>query len=122
MAEMESERQKALKKRCNEIIMSHQEAICMAVIELDCGCTNVCGVSFTGAPVGPVETLSGSWWEEEDDPPVCIQCAGAGKPLKDRIVRQGLIWPGDENEVPDIELRNLIGREVFGPDYSESDD
>jgi len=93
----------------------------MALIQLDCGCIHVSGVSFTGAPVGIMENYTQDL-RPDDTGPVCIRCAGAGGPLSDRIVKKELIWPGKESERPDVELRELIGREVFGPDYREPDD
>ena len=45
---------RALKEICNRIAMKNPAAIGMATIELDCGCINVCGVSFQGEPVEPV--------------------------------------------------------------------
>jgi len=110
----------SLKRLCNRIILEHPEAICMALIELDCGCIHVCGVSVTGIPVGRMETFSGLFDKNSDQSPVCIRCAGAaGGSMMDRIIHRALIWPGDEHEKPDKDLRNLIGRAVFGRDYQE---
>ena len=109
----------ALKQLCHGIVMAHPEAICMALIELDCGCINVCGVSVSGEPVGGMASFSGRPAASDGSRPICIQCAGAGAPMMERIVHQALVWPGDATEKPDVELRNLIGRAVFGPDYAE---
>jgi len=108
-----------LKQVCNRIILEHPQAICMALLELDCGCINVCGVSVTGKSVGRMEAFSSIPKEKSGRSPICIRCAGAGAPMMERITHRALIWPGADNEMPDLELRNLIGREVFGPDYTE---
>ena len=110
-----------LKKLCHRIIMDHPEAICMAMIVLDCGCLNLCGVSVAGQPAGPMISHCGPPDQDPGNSPVCIQCAGAGGPIMDRIVHRTLIWPGDDTEMPDAALRNLIGREVFGAHYEEPD-
>jgi len=112
--------QQKVKEICNRIVLGHREAICIALIELDCGCIHVSGVSFTGAPVSVMESYDRDL-ESSGEGPVCIRCAGAGGPIMDRITTRKLIWPGNESEMPDEELRGLIGREVFGPDYTEQD-
>jgi len=114
-----SQRKNALKQLCNGIVLKHPEAMCMALIELDCGCVNICGVSVSGQPAGRMRAYSGTLEDNSGDGPICIKCAGAGGPMVDRIVHRELIWPGEEIEKPDRELRNLIGREVFGADYKE---
>ena len=113
-----SHRKMALKELCNSIVLQFPDAMCMAVIELDCGCVNACGVSVSGRPVGRLKTYTGAF-EDRSGGPICIKCAGTDSPIKDRIVHRELVWPGDDREKPDRELRNLIGREVFGPAYEE---
>ena len=113
------QRHPAIKQLCQRMIMDHPDAICMAMIVLDCGCVNVCGVSAVGRPVGPVTAYARPGESEIGKGPICLQCAGAGAPVMQRIVHRTLVWPGDDAELPDRELRNLIGREVFGNDYKE---
>ena len=94
--------------------------MCMALIELDCGCVHICAVSVSGQPVGRMRTYSGTLEDNGDDGPICIRCAGAGGPVMDRIVRRELVWPGEEVEKPNRELRDLIGQAVFGDDFQEA--
>jgi len=110
---------KALKEICNRLVMKHPDAICMATIELDCGCVNVCGVSVKGEPVGSIKSILAHQETENDNSLVCFKCLEKKDGITDRIVNQGLIWPGDENEIPAEAIRLYIGREVFGPGYSE---
>ncbi len=110
---------KALKEVCNRIVMKHADAIGMATIELDCGCINVCGVSFKGEPVGEMMSIPAHQKPENDNQLVCFKCLEKKSEMKDRIINQGLIWPGDADEMPAEEIRLIIGQEVFGPDYSE---
>ena len=121
MKSEDSRRKEALKQICHRIVMTHPEAICTAVIELDCGCIHACGVSAAGQPAGPLESHTRTLEYESGQGPICMVCAGSGKSIAERTVHRTLIWPGDESEKPDIDLRNLIGREVFGPRYEETD-
>jgi len=104
-------RMEALKNICNRLVMKHPEAIGMAVIELDCGCVNICGVSIRGEPVGSMKTVVKG--------PVCDRCLTSEERISDRIVNQKMIWPGAESEQPDRDLRLFIGQKVFGEDYVE---
>lgn len=117
----ETRRRQALKQICHRMVMTHPEAICMAVIELDCGCLHMCGTSAIGQPVGALESYTRTLEFESGRGPVCMACARAAGKLRGRIIGRHLVWPGDEDEKPDVELRNLIGREVFGPTYEEPD-
>ena len=110
---------KALKDICHKIVMKHPDAIGMATIELDCGCINFCGVSFNGEPVGSIFSIPANQEAENDNSLICFKCLEKKGGITERIVNQGLIWPGDENEIPEEEIRLHIGREVFGPGFSE---
>jgi hypothetical protein len=110
---------KALKEICNRIVVKHPDAIGMATIELDCGCINVCGVSFKGEPVGSIMSIPAHQEAENDNSVVCFKCLEKKSEVSDRIINRGIIWPGDENEIPAEEIRLYIGREVFGPGFSE---
>ena len=110
---------KALKEICDRVVIKHPEAIGMATIELDCGCINVCGVSFKGEPVGSIMSIPAHQETENNGSLVCFKCLEKKSEITDRIINQGLIWPGGENEIPAKEIRFYIGQEVFGPDYSE---
>lgn len=112
-------RMEALKTICNRLVMKHPDAIGMAMIELDCGCVNICGVSIRGEPVGSINTIvTGS--ETGDTPnPVCNRCLASKGRISGRILNQRIIWPGEVSEHPDRDLRLFIGRKVFGEDYLE---
>ena len=111
-------RMEALKNICNRLVMKHPDAIGMAMIELDCGCVNICGVSIRGEPVGSINTIvTGS--EGETTSPICSRCLASKGRISGRVVNQRIIWPGDVKEQPDIDLRLFIGRKVFGEDYLE---
>ena len=110
---------RALKEICNRIAMKNPAAIGMATIELDCGCINVCGVSFQGEPVGSIMNIPANQESANDIRLICFKCLEMEGEITNRIVNQGLIWPGDENEIPEEETRLHIGREVFGPGYTE---
>lgn len=86
------------------------------MIELDCGCINVCGVSIQGAPVGSIKTVA---LTEGTQNPVCNLCLLEKGRVAGRVVDRKIIWPGDESELPAPELRLTIGRKVFGPEYTE---
>ena len=96
---------------CQTILIEHPEAIGVAYKGLDCGCALVCGVTAKGDPIGSMLRVTGQ------PITICLKCK------KDdglnRVVQEGIRWPGDENELPDLELRLTIGRKVFGPDYLE---
>ena len=112
-------RMEALKNVCNRLVMKHPDAIGMAMIELDCGCVNICGVSIRGEPVGPVSTIVTGSESGDTTSPVCSRCLASKGRISDRIVKQRMIWPGDVHEQPDRNLRLFIGRKVFGEDYFE---
>ena len=108
-----------LKEICNRIVMKHPEAVGMATIELDCGCINVCGVSFRGDPVGSIMNIPAHQETDAENNIVCFRCLEEKNRITDRIINQGLIWPGDSDDIPEDEFRITIGQRVFGSDYSE---
>jgi hypothetical protein len=104
-------------KVCQKILTEYPEAIGVAYKGLDCGCALVCGVSAKGDPIGSLIHVPGHQVTGDKNPPICLKCK-KDKGLN-RVVQEGISWPGDENELPDMELRLSIGRKVFGPDYLE---
>lgn len=112
-------RMEALKNICNRLVMKHPDAIGMAMIELDCGCVNICGVSIRGEPVGSINTIVMGSESEDTTNPICSRCLASKGRITGRVVNQRMIWPGDANEQPDGDLRLSIGRKVFGEDYLE---
>ncbi len=108
-----------LKEICTRLVIKHPEAVAMAAIELDCGCVNVCGVSYRGEPVGTLKSIPANQENEDDNNLVCFTCLEKKREMAGRIVNRGLIWPGSDDELPAEEVRLLIGREVFGSEYEE---
>ena len=102
---------------CHRIFIEHPEAIGVAFKWLDCGCSLVCGVSTSGKPVGllvHVDPQAAAGSMRANTCPHCRKDSGL-----ERVVWQGIHWPGTPDEYPDKALRIAIGREVFGPGYSE---
>ena len=120
MENIKDKRFTALKQMCNKIAMEQPEAIGMAFIELDCGCINVCGVSVKGDSVGTLQTIPGPFIEDDQSQPICLTCYKDKSIDIGRVINQGIMWPGDESEKPQRQLRQFIGQSVFGPDYSET--
>lgn len=119
MKEPAGHRFEVLKEICNRIVMKHAEVVGMALIELDCGCINVGGVSFDGEPVGSITSITLHQETENDKNLVCFRCLEEKGRITDRVINYGLIWPGDENDLPEKDFRLSIGQKVFGPDYKE---
>lgn len=103
---------------CMRILREHPEAIGVAYKGLDCGCALLCGVSAKAQPLGPLQRVPGQPGPEKKKRPICLKCK-MDDGLRDRVVREGIFWPGSAGEKPDLELRNHIGRQVFGPNYRE---
>jgi hypothetical protein len=107
----------AFLRNCQRILSQYPEAIGVAFKWLDCGCSLLCGVSAKGDPVGRLVHFSGQTSTKGRPAPICFKCKKDGG--LDRVVWQGIHWPGDPEEYPDKELRLWIGRQVFGPGYVE---
>jgi hypothetical protein len=108
-----------LKNICNRLVMKHPDAVGMAMVELDCGCVNICGVSIRGEPVGSINTIVTGLEGGDAKSPVCSRCLASKGRISGRVVAERMIWPGGVNELPDRDLRLYIGRHVFGQDYLE---
>lgn len=119
MDDIEIRRKETLKALCNRIAVDFPEAAGMAVVELNCGCLYVNGVSFTGEPVGPLQAIDGRTGAMEGSRTFCLTCRRDKTGFTRRIVHRVLLWPGDESEKPDSALRQFIGEQVFGPGFSE---
>ena len=109
----------ALKHICNRLVLKHPDAVGMAVIELDCGCIDICGVSIRGEPVGSIKTISGDLRTGDQQSPICDRCLASKGRIAGRVVDRRIVWPGNEAERPDRDLRIFIGRRVFGDEYIE---
>jgi hypothetical protein len=103
---------------CAQVILEEPEAIGVAYKGLDCGCALACGVSATGEPLGRMRYVSGQPLPVMGMQPVCLRCK-MDDGLENRVVREGIYWPGAEHERPEFELRNRIGKSVFGDAYEE---
>ena len=104
---------------CQTILVEYPEAIGVAYRALDCGCAVLCGVSAGGDPIGALQHVSGQPIKRGSKPPICLKCRK--KNWLDRVVWDGIYWPGSQSEWPEKDLRITIGRKVFGPGYTESD-
>jgi len=110
--------QNAFLLACRRILEQHPQAIGVAFKWLDCGCSMLCGVSPQGDPLGRLVHVSAQPSDGKgSQKTICLQCRKDGG--LSRVVWQGIHWPGTENELPDRELRLVIGRSVFGPGYTE---
>ena len=102
---------------CQIILFESPEAIGVAYKVLDCGCSLLCGVSAGGNPIGTLRHISGQPVKKGNKPPICLKCKKDNG--LDRVVWDGIHWPGTQSEWPDKDLRISIGRNVFGPGYTE---
>ena len=112
-------RSTAFDAACRTILTTSPEAIGVAFKFLDCGCSLLCGVTAQGTPVGELLHVSGTPARKGKKPPICFTCKKDDG--MNRVIWEGIHWPGDESELPDKELRLSIGRNVFGPGYIEPD-
>ena len=119
MQEKTNFRSTAFDAVCQTILIERPEAIGVAFKFLDCGCALLCGVSAQGDPLGELIHVSGQPAKKGKKPPICFTCKKDSG--LERVIWEGIHWPGDETELPDKELRLAIGRNVFGPDYIEPD-
>ncbi len=118
MAEPENTQSTPFNAACHQILQANPQAIGVAYKVLDCGCALLCGVSARGNAVGILEHISGQPLKKTSGP-ICLKCKKDSG--LDRVVWEGIYWPGTQPEWPDKDLRILIGREVFGPGYAEPD-
>ena len=119
MEEKTNFRSTAFDGACRTILTTYPESIGVAFKFLDCGCSLLCGVSAQGTPVGELIHVSGQPARKGKKPPICFKCKKDDG--MERVIWEGIHWPGDESELPDKELRLSIGRNVFGPGYIEPD-
>ena len=102
---------------CQDILAEFPLAIGVAYKILDCGCALLCGMSAGGDPVGVLQHISGQPIKKGARAPICLKCKKDNG--LNRVVWEGIYWPGSQQEWPDKEIRIAIGREVFGPGYRE---
>ena len=110
----------AFEALCMKILDAYPEAIGVAYKGLDCGCALLGGVAASSQPLGPLRHLSGQPRSAGRRTAICLKCK-IDNGLRRRVIREGIFWPGSADERPEVELRNLIGRSVFGPHYREDD-
>ena len=109
--------QSAFLETCRQILQANPEAIGVAFKWLDCGCSLLCGVTAKGEPIGSLVHVGGLSLTKDSRSAICFKCKKDNG--LERVVWQGIHWPGDPSEYPDEELRLWIGRKVFGPGYVE---
>jgi hypothetical protein len=102
---------------CRKILFERPEAIGVAYKVLDCGCALLCGTSAGGDPTGNLQHISGQPVKKGRTPLICLKCKKDNG--LDRVVWDGIYWPGFQSEWPDKDLRISIGRKIFGPGYME---
>jgi hypothetical protein len=78
----------------------------------------MCGVSAQGQPLGELLHVSQAAPGSETGALICLRCKQDNG--LQRVVNQGIAWPGTETEWPETALRLAIGKAVFGPEYAES--
>ncbi len=104
---------------CQNILMRHPEAIGVAYKVLNCGCALICGATASGDPIGKLRHLSGQPMKGGRPAPICLKCRQDDG--LDRVVWEGIYWPGPQSEWPEKDFRIKIGRKIFGVGYMESD-
>lgn len=102
---------------CNQIFDLYPEAIGVAYKGLDCGCSLMCGVSAQGQPLGELQHVPNVGSGSGTGALICLQCKQDNG--LQRVVNQGIAWPGTEAERPEAALRVAIGKAVFGQEYVE---
>lgn len=104
---------------CQKILFDHPDAIGVAYKVLNCGCALICGATAGGGPVGQLQHISGQPVKGSRHSPICLKCRKDDG--LDRVVWEGIYWPGPQKEWPEKELRIAIGRNIFGSGYMEPD-
>ena len=117
MADRKSSQYSPFNEACQNILTAHPEAIGVAYKVLNCGCSLICGASAGGEPIGTLRHISGQAVKKGRKPPICLKCR-RDRGL-DRVVWEGIYWPGPQKEWPDKDLRISIGRRIFGAGYIE---
>ncbi|CAB1058881.1 hypothetical protein D1BOALGB6SA_3639 [Olavius sp. associated proteobacterium Delta 1] len=117
MADNKSAQYSPFNAACQDILFEHPEAIGVAYRVLNCGCALICGATAGGDPIGTLHHISGQPIKRGGKSPICLKCR-KDKGL-DRVVWEGIYWPGPQNEWPDKDLRISIGRKIFGSGYIE---
>ena len=102
---------------CQKILAEFPLAIGVAYKVLDCGCALLCGMSAGGDPIGTLQHISGQPIKKGARLPICLKCKKDNG--LDRVVWEGIYWPGSPPEWPEKDLRVSIGRKVFGSGYME---
>jgi hypothetical protein len=117
MGKQQSNRNTSFNEACQKILTEFPDAIGVAYKILDCGCAVLCGMTAAGDPVGVLHHISGQPIKKGARAPICLKCKRDDG--LSRVVWEGIYWPGSQQEWPDKEIRQAIGREVFGPGYRE---
>ena len=104
-------------KACHDILTERPEAIGVAYKILDCGCALLCGTSSGGDPIGILQHISGQPIKKGNALTICLKCKKDNG--LDRVVWDGIYWPGAQSEWPEKDLRISIGRKIFGSGYIE---
>ncbi len=117
MTDDKSTRHSPFNETCQAILIEHPEAIGVAYKVLNCGCAWICGASTGGEPIGGLHHISGQPVKKGGRPPICLTCRKDNG--LERVVWEGIYWPGAPSEWPEKGLRISIGQKIFGPGYME---
>ena len=119
MTEEKNKQYSPFNDACQKILFSYPEAIGVAYKVLNCGCALICGATAGGDPIGSLEHISGQPVKGGRQSPICLKCRKDDG--LDRVVWEGIYWPGPQSEWPEKDLRVAIGRKIFGIGYMEPD-
>lgn len=96
------------------ILSENQTAVGVALVELDCRCIKMCGVTRDGDILAPLTLVLGPSVAPANRPPVCPACRKDGGVNPVRVVRHALAWSDDPHKAVNAPLKRKIGRRIFG--------
>ena len=96
------------------ILSENQTAVGVALVELDCRCLKMCGVTREGNILAPLTLVLGPSVAPANRPPVCPVCLKDGGVNPRRVVRHALAWSEDPHKSINAHLKRKIGRRIFG--------
>jgi hypothetical protein len=117
MTAEERSRYSPFDEACRFVLYENPDAIGVAYKVLNCGCAMICGATAGGEPIGTLQHISGQPLKRGSTSPICLKCRKDSG--FDRVVWEGIYWPGPQSEWPDKDLRISIGRKIFGTGYIE---
>jgi hypothetical protein len=119
MAITAADKQNAMALACRYIRQVHADVVGVAYVELNCDCVKMAGVSADGKLLAPLTLALAKTARRKSRPPLCRRCRRDGGVNLKRRVRHGMIWTAAPPAAPDDEIRQALGRKIFGPAYPE---